>query len=223
MHTVDKPNTDLTPELGAYLRRVSLREPELLLRLRQETAQNPRASMQVTPEQGQFLAFLARLSGARRTLEIGVFTGYSSLCTALALPEDGQIIACDVSEEWTTLARRYWKEAGVEHKIDLRLRPAIETLRQLLAERRQGTFDFAFIDADKANYQAYFDSALELLRPGGLIVVDNVLWHGQVVDPAVQDEDTLAIRAFNERLHGDSRIWLSMVPIGDGLTLAQKK
>ena len=220
---MSKFNTEVTLELGEYIRSVTLREPALLTRLREETATHPQWLMQLSPEQGQFLAFMARLSGARRTLEVGVFTGYSSLVTALALPADGSILACDVSEEWTSVARRYWKEAGVEHKIDLRLRPALETLRQLLAEGRQGWFDFAFIDADKANYQAYFDAALELLRPGGVIVVDNVLWHGQVIDPAAQDADTLAIREFNRRMHGDERVWLTLAPIGDGLMVAQKK
>jgi caffeoyl-CoA O-methyltransferase len=208
--------------MGDYIRSVSLRELPFLARLREETAPNPMSGMQVSPEQGQFLAFLARLIGARLTLEVGVFTGYSSLSVALALPEDGHIVACDVSEEWTTVARRYWKEAGVDRKIELHLRPALETLRQLLAEGRRNTFDFAFIDADKANYQAYFDSVLELVRPGGLIVVDNVLWHGQVIDPAVQDEDTLAIRRFNQRLHQDDRVHITLVPIGDGLALAQR-
>ncbi len=208
--------------MGDYIRSVSLRELPILARLREETASNPMSGMQVSPEQGQFLAFLARLTGARRTLEVGVFTGYSSLSVALALPEDGHIVACDVSEEWTTVAQRYWREAGVDRKIELHLRPALETLRQLLAEGRRNTFDFAFIDADKANYQAYFDSALELVRPGGLIVVDNVLWHGQVIDPAVQDEDTLAIRRFNQCLRQDDRVHITLVPIGDGLTLAQR-
>ncbi len=181
------------------------------------------ATMQVSPEQGQFLAFLVQLIRARRTLEVGVFTGYSSLSTALALPEDGRIVACDVSEEWTSIARTYWREAGVDHKIDLRIAPAIETLRQLAAEGHGNTFDLAFIDAHKANYQAYFDSAVELVRPGGLIVIDNVLWHGQVIDPAVQDEDTIAIRNFNQRVHRDDRVSITLVPLGDGLMLAQKK
>jgi predicted O-methyltransferase YrrM len=220
---LSKFNTGLTPELGDYIQRVSLREPPILARLREETAETPDPGMQVSPEQGQFLAFLARLIGARETLEVGVFTGYSSLSVALALPDDGHIVACDLSLEWTSIARRYWREAGVERKIDLRLQPATETLRQLVAEGRRNTFDFAFIDADKANYQAYFDGAMELVRPGGLIVVDNVLWHGQVIDAAVQDEDTVAIRRFNQQLHDDDRVHVTLVPIGDGLTLAQKK
>jgi len=219
---LSKLNTEITPEMGEYVRSVSLRELPILARLREETAPNPMSGMQVSPEQGQFLAFLARLTAARQTLEVGVFTGYSSLSVALALPEDGRIVACDVSEEWTSLARKYWREAGVEQKIELHLAPAIETLHRLIAQGRQNTFDFAFIDADKANYQAYFDAALELVRPGGLIVIDNVLWHGQVIDPAVQDEDTLAIRQFNQRLHHDDRVHITLVPIGDGLTLAQR-
>jgi caffeoyl-CoA O-methyltransferase len=216
---LSKLNTEITPEMGEYVRSVSLRELPILARLREETAPNPMSGMQVSPEQGQFLAFLARLTAARQTLEVGVFTGYSSLSVALALPEDGRIVACDVSEEWTSLARKYWREAGVEQKIELHLAPAIETLHRLIAQGRQNTFDFAFIDADKANYQAYFDAALELVRPGGLIVIDNVLWHGQVIDPAVQDEDTLAIRQFNQRLHHDDRVHITLVPIGDGLTV----
>lgn len=219
---MSKLNTEVTPELGDYIRSVTLREPPILSRLREETASNPQATMQVSPEQGQFLAFLARLMGAKRTLEVGVFTGYSSLCVALALPAEGQIVACDVSEEWTSVALRYWQEAGVAHKIDLRIRPALETLRQLIAEGRSGTFDFAFIDADKVNYSAYFDCALELLRPGGLVVADNVLWDGKVIDPAAQDENTIAIREFNRRVHGDARVEITLVPIGDGLMMAQK-
>ena len=220
---MSKFNTGGSLEIGEYIRRVSLRELPILARLREETAPHPQSGMQVSAEQGQFLAFLARLTGARQALEVGVFTGYSSLSVALAMPEDGRIVACDVSDEWTSVARRYWREAGVEHKIDLQLRPALETLRQLIGGGRKNRFDFAFIDADKSNYQAYFDSALELVRPGGLIVVDNVLWHGRVIDPAAQDKDTVAMRRFNERLHGDDRVDITLVPIGDGLTLGQKK
>jgi predicted O-methyltransferase YrrM len=213
----------MTDELYAYLRSVSVREPALLKKLREETAALPMATMQVPPEHGQFLALLVQLMGARRTLEIGVFTGYSSLAVALALPGDGTILACDVSEEYTSVARRYWKEAGVDHMIDLRLRPALETLKELLAEGRQGRFDFAFIDADKSNYEGYYECALELIRPGGLIAIDNVLWHGQVIDPNDNDADTVAIRALNKKLLGDSRVSLSMVPISDGVTLCWKR
>jgi predicted O-methyltransferase YrrM len=219
------PLGDLTIDgpIWEYMRRVTLREPEVLRRLREETASNPQVNMQISPEQGQFMGLLMRLIGARRTLEVGVFTGYSSLSVALALPDDGRMIACDVSEEWTSVARRYWREAGVEHKIDLRLRPAVETLDGLIASGEAGRFDFAFIDADKGNYANYFERAMVLVRPGGLIAVDNVLWSGRVLDPADNDEDTRAIRAFNENLHTDDRVWLSMLPVRDGLTLACKK
>ena len=213
----------MTDELYAYLQSVSVREPALLKKLREDTAALPMATMQVPPEHGQFLALLVQLMGARRTLEIGVFTGYSSLAVALALPNDGTILACDVSEEYTAVARRYWKEAGVDHMIDLRLRPALETLKELLAERQHGRFDFAFIDADKSNYEGYYECALELIRPGGLIAIDNVLWHGQVIDPKDNDPDTVAIRTLNKKLLGDSRVSLSMVPISDGVTLCWKR
>jgi predicted O-methyltransferase YrrM len=169
------------------------------------------------------MALLMQLMGARRTLEIGVFTGYSSLAVALALPSDGHIVACEVNEESAAVARRYWSEAGVDHMIDLRIRPAIETVRELLAQGQRGRFDFAFIDADKTNYEGYYECALELLRPGGLIAVDNTLWSGRVIDAKVNDPDTVALRAFNKKLHTDSRIALSLLPIGDGLTLALKR
>jgi len=214
---------ELSGELWEYIGRVSLREPDVLRRLREETAPLPMARMQISPEQGQFMGLLTRLLGARMTLEVGVFTGYSSISVALALPADGKIIACDVSEEWTSIARRYWVEAGVAHKIDLRLRPAVETLDALLAKGRAGSFDFAFIDADKRNYLNYYERCLELLRPGGLIAVDNVLWHGSVIDPAKQDEDTLAIRRFNLLVSEDERVWVSLLPLSDGLTLAMKR
>jgi len=220
---LSKLNTEVTPQLGDYIRGVTLREPAILARLREETASNPQAGMQVSPEQGQFLAFLTELISAKRTLEVGVFTGYSSLSVAMAMPDDARIVACDVSDEWTQVARRYWQEAGVAHKIDLRLGPALETLRKLLDGGAAGTFDFAFIDADKQNYQGYFDLALQLLRKGGLIVADNVLWSGRVIDPAVNDESTVAIRAFNQRLQSDDRVSITLVPIGDGLFLARKR
>ncbi len=206
-----------------YLISQSLREPEILRRLREETAVLPRASMQISPEHGQFMALIIQLMGARRTLEVGVFTGYSSLAVALALPSDGRIVACDVSEEYTSVARKYWKEAGVDHRIDLRLAPALETLRGLIAHGERGRFDFAFIDADKTNYEGYYECAMELIRPGGLIMVDNVLWSGRVADPAENDADTVALRAFNKKLHADSRISLSMLPLSDGVTLALKR
>ena len=214
----------LLPEkLHEYLLSVSLREPPILARLREETASLPNAIMQISPDQGQFMALLAQLMGARRTLEVGVFTGYSSLAVALALPAGGSMVVCDINEEYTTIARRYWKAAGVDHMIDLRLRPALETLHELLANGEAGRFDFAFIDADKGNYNGYYECALELIRPGGLIAVDNVLWSGKVADPENMEPDTLALRSFNQKLLADSRVALSMVPIGDGLTLALKR
>jgi predicted O-methyltransferase YrrM len=215
--------TGVAEDLAQYIRSVTLREPEILKRLREETSKLPNAMMQIGPEQGQFMGMLIRLLGAKLTLEVGVFTGYSSTAVALALPEDGRVVACDVSEEYTSVARRYWREAGVEHKIGLRLAPAVETLDGLLAEGKSGAFDFAFIDADKENYDRYYERALKLLRPGGLIAVDNVLWHGKVLDQSVQDSDTRAIRALNEKLHRDERVLVSLLPIGDGLTLACKR
>lgn len=216
-------HTQITPALWDYIRQVSLREPDVLRRIREATASHPHVSCQIAAEQGQFMALLIRLIGARLALEIGTFTGYSSTAVALALPGDGKLIACNVSTEWTAVARRFWREAGIEHKIDLQLGPALETLDQLLAERQAGTFDFAFIDADKENYDAYYERALKLVRAGGLITIDNVLWHGGVIDPGANDVDTVAIRALNQKLHDDDRVWLSLVPIGDGLTLACKK
>ncbi|MCL1467773.1 class I SAM-dependent methyltransferase [Argonema galeatum] len=206
-----------------YLLSASLREADVLRRLRDETTSHPRAVMQLAPEQGQFLALLVQLMGAKKTLEVGVFTGYSSLWVAMALPADGKMIACDVSEEYTSVARRYWQEAGVANKIDLRIAPALETLDRLLAEGQASTFDFAFIDADKGNYEGYYERSLQLVRPGGLIAVDNVLWYKQVAYPESQDQVTKVIRAFNEKLHRDERVFLSLVPIGDGLTLALKR
>ncbi|WP_341530848.1 class I SAM-dependent methyltransferase [Nostoc sp. UHCC 0302] len=213
----------LDNQLYDYLLATSVREPEILWKLRQETARHPRSGMQISPEQGQFMRLLVQLIGAKKTLEVGVFTGYSSLSVALALPADGKIIACDVSEEFTAIARRYWQQAGVADKVDLRLAPALKTLDALLADGQAETFDFAFIDADKENYDGYYERSLQLVRPGGLIAIDNVLWSGQVADPQIQDESTQAIRALNEKLHDDERITLSLVPIGDGLTLALKR
>jgi caffeoyl-CoA O-methyltransferase len=213
----------LTESLHHYLLSISLREPPILARLREETAQHPLANMQIAPEQGQFMALLVRLMGVKKYLELGVFTGYSSLSVALALPPDGKLIACDVNEEWTSMARRYWQEAGVAHKIALRIAPALETLDKLLANGEAGSFDFVFIDADKENYANYYERSLELVRHGGLIVIDNVLWSGRVADPNEQDMDTVAIRRFNTKLHFDERIALSMLPLADGLTLAYKR
>ena len=209
--------------LYAYLQSVSVREPEILTELRHETAQHPMAGMQISPEQGQLMALLVQLIGATKTLEVGVFTGYSSLVVALALPPDGKIIACDVSEEYTAIARRYWQKAEVADKIDLRIAPALETLDRLLAEGQANTFDFAFIDADKSSYDDYYERALQLVRVGGLIAIDNVLWSGAVADPAITNTSTEKIRALNQKLHQDDRITLSLIPIADGLTLALKR
>lgn len=213
----------LTDDLYRYLLRVSVNESEQQRQLRAETAKLAAAQMQIAPEQGQFMGLLARLINARRVLEIGVFTGYSSLSVALALPDDGRIVACDISEDWADIARRYWQQAGVGHKIELRLAPALDTLEELRRAPTREPFDMVFIDADKQNYPRYYELALELVRPGGLILIDNVLWSGRVADPAVQDANTNAIRELNERLGKDDRIWLSVLPIADGLTLAVKK
>jgi predicted O-methyltransferase YrrM len=206
-----------------YLLNVSVREPAVAQRLREETQRLPNAQMQIGPDQGQFLQLLVQVLGAKKTLEVGVFTGYSSLWVALGLPAGGKIIACDVSEEYTAVARRYWKEAGVDQKIDLRLGPALETLEQLIQTGQSGTFDFAFIDADKENYDNYYERALQLIRAGGLIAIDNTIWSGKVADPDVNDKDTVAIRRLNEKLYRDERVTLSMLTVGDGLTLALKR
>lgn len=212
----------LSEALHRYLLDSSLRESALLRQLRMETAAEPLARMQVAPEQGQLLAFLVELIGARRALEVGVFTGYSSLAVALALPGDGRLVACDNSVEWTTVARRYWAAAGVADKVDLRLGPALETLDGLLAAG-EGDFDFAFLDADKENYLAYYERLLALLRSGGLLAIDNTLWSGRVIDPTDQDPSTQGIRALNAHLHADPRVSLTMLPLADGLTLVRKR
>lgn len=213
----------LPAEVGAYLRRVGVREHPLLARLRDETRALPQHEMQIGPEQGAFMAMLVRLMGVRRYIEVGTFTGYSSLAVALALPEDGRITCFDVSDEWTRIARRYWAEAGVAHKIELRLGPGLAGLDGLLAEGAAGTIDFAFVDADKGSYPAYHERMMELLRPGGLAAYDNVLWGGAVADPTDTDHDTEAIRTLNELIATDERVDVSMIPIGDGLTLARKR
>ncbi|MEG3438890.1 class I SAM-dependent methyltransferase [Pannus brasiliensis CCIBt3594] len=212
----------LPPEFLEYYRSIACRESSILAELRRETGANPMAMMQIAPEQGQFMAFLVKLIGAKKTLEVGVFTGYSSLAVALALPEDGRVIACDVSEEYTTIARRYWEKAGVSGKIDLRVAPAVETLDNLLATGHGETFDFAFIDADKSNYDRYYEQSLELVRSGGVIAIDNVFWGGKVADAGTTDNRTKIIRSLNEKIHADKRVDISVVPIGDGLTLARK-
>ena len=212
----------LDDSLHAYLLSNSLREAPVLERLRAATAALPHSNMQISPEQGQFMQLLVRLIGARRCIEIGTFTGYSALAVALALPADGHIVACDVSAEWTDIARRFWREAAVESKIELRLQPALRTLDEL-GKTASGRFDFAFIDADKTSYYAYYEKVLDLLRPGGLIAVDNTLWSGRVADPKDQSADTAALRAFNERVHQDERVDISLLPLSDGLTLLRKK
>ena len=213
----------LTENLYRYLLEVSLREPQLLAELRAETAQRADSGMQIAPEQGQFMAFMVELIGAKQILEIGTFTGYSALAMALALPPEGRIVACDINPKTTAVGRRYWARAGVADQIDLRLAPALETLRDLQAKEGARRFDLAFIDADKDSYEAYFEAVLPLLRTGGLMMIDNVLWGGQAADPTARDSDTLAIRALNARLKEDARISLSLLPIGDGLTLARKR
>ena len=218
-----KESIGLDSRVYEYLLSVSLREAEVLTQLRQETARHPASIMQISPDQGQFMAFLVKLLGAKKTLDIGVFTGYSSLVVALALPEDGRVIACDRDPEVTKIARRYWQAAGVEHKIDLRLAPALETLDRLIAEGQAGSFDFAFIDADKRNYLNYYERLLSLLRPGGVIAIDNVLWFGSVADPQDTDKRTIAIREFNQKVHQDRRVEISMLSIADGLTLVMKR
>ncbi|GAB1544241.1 class I SAM-dependent methyltransferase [Scytonema sp. NUACC21] len=212
----------LEKNLYEYLLSVSVREPEILTKLRQETAQHPMSRMQIAPEQGQLLSLLIQLLGAKKTLDIGVFTGYSSLVVAMALPPGGKVIACDVSQEYTAIARRYWQQAGVADKIELHIAPAAETLDRLLAQGEGETFDFTFIDADKSNYDNYYERAIKLVRPGGLIAIDNVLWSGRVADSQVQDNRTNHIRAFNQKLHQDQRVTISLLPIADGLTLALK-
>ena len=210
-------------ELYRYLVEQSLREHPAQAAVRAATAAHPHAGMQISPEQGQFMALLVKLLGARRALEIGVFTGYSALTVALALPDDGRLLACDISDEYTRVGRPYWQQAGVAHKIELRLAPALETLDARLGAGETGQYDFAFIDADKTSYDAYYERCLQLLRPGGLVAIDNTLWSGKVAHPAGDDAATVALQALNAKLHEDARIDLSLLPIGDGLTLARKR
>ncbi|BBK35874.1 hypothetical protein STAQ_09520 [Allostella sp. ATCC 35155] len=213
----------LTEHLRDYLLSVSLRETPAQAALREATRSVRGALMQISPEQGAFMALLVELTGARRAIEVGTFTGYSALTVAQAMPADGRLVCCDVSEEWTAIGRRHWEMAGVADRIDLRLGPALETLDSLIAEGGAGQWDMAFIDADKANYDGYYERCLALLRPGGLVLIDNVLWSGAVADPARTDADTTALRALNAKLHGDERVTLAMLPVGDGLTLALKR
>jgi caffeoyl-CoA O-methyltransferase len=213
---------ELDDRLYDYLVQFGTRESDLLKDLRNETAKLPGAGMQIGPEQGAFMGLLVELIGARRALEIGTFTGYSSLCIAGAMPAEGKLICCDVSEEYTKVARNYWRRAGLESKIELRIGPAVATLDALIQAGVE-PFDFAFIDADKTNYSNYYERAMKLVRPGGLIAIDNVLWGGDVANPAENDEDTQAIRAVNEMVRNDERVTLALAPIGDGLTLARKR
>ena len=213
----------LNQQIYDYMCGVSIREPDLMVELRKETAPLEYAVMQITPEQGQFMTLLTRLTGVRRAIEVGTFTGYSSLAIAMGMPDDGRLIACDLSEEWTSIAKRYWHRAGQADKIDLRLAPALETLDDLLHAGEAGRFDLAFIDADKKNQLNYYERCLALLRPGGLIMVDNVLWGGAVTDENDQTRETVAIREFNKLIHQDLRVDISLIPIGDGLTLARKR
>jgi len=211
----------LPDDVYAYLLRWGVDEPPILAKLREETDSHPRRQMQIGPEQGQLLRLLVGLTGAKRCLEIGTFTGYSSLSVALALPPDGSIVCCDVSEEFTSVARRYWQEAGVADRVDLRIGPALDTLDAMLAVGAAGSFDLAFIDADKGNYPGYWERCVRLVRPGGVIAVDNVLWSGRVADPSDQSPDTMAIRALNERVRGDERVTAVTLPVADGMTIAR--
>ena len=214
----------MTPALGEYLLR-GAGESAAARSLREETQRELGrwSAMQVSPEQGAFMALLIRLTGARRAVEVGTFTGYSALRVAEALPANGRLVACDVSAEWTAIGRRHWAAAGVADKIDLKLAPAVETLDTLIAQGQSSAFDFAFIDADKENYDAYYERCLTLLRPGGALAIDNVLWGGRVADAAVTDPATVAIRALNEKVREDGRVQAAMLPVGDGLTLAVKR
>jgi caffeoyl-CoA O-methyltransferase len=213
----------LETRVRRYLVEHSVREPAAAAALRAATAAHPHAGMQISPEQGQLMALLAQAIGAKRAVEIGTFTGYSALWVALALPPDGRLVCCDVNAEWTAIGRKFWAEAGVAHKIDLRIAPALDTLDRLLAAGAAGTYDFAFIDADKTGYDAYYERCLRLLRRGGIVAIDNVLWGGAVADPKKRSRDTLALRALNKKIHRDDRVAMSMLPVGDGVTLALKR
>jgi predicted O-methyltransferase YrrM len=213
----------LDDRLYSYLQSVAVREPEILAKLRAETNQHPQAVMQIAPDQGQFMGLLVQLLGVKKAIEIGTFTGYSALVMALAMPAEGRIITCDINPPDTAIAQRYWVAAGVSHKIDLRLGQAIDTLTDLLAQGAANSFDLAFIDADKSSYPQYYEACLQLLRPGGLILIDNVLWSGAVADPTITDKRTTILRELNRQIHQDDRVNISLLPIGDGLTLAMKK
>jgi len=227
---MEKSEIRFSKELRDYVLS-SLREPEVLKRLREETASDPNAIMQIPPEQGQFMSFLVKVLGAKKALEIGTYTGYSTLCVALALPKDGRVVACDINDNWASVGRKYWKEAGVEQKIDFRLGPALRTLEALIESGEAGSFDFAFIDADKGNYDQYYEKSISLLRPGGVIAIDNVLLFGSVVDPSVLDADLRSrisdtdidvMQKLNEKVKNDPRVDATMLPLADGLTLVRK-
>jgi len=226
--TSKKDRLPFSTAMLEYIRAVSLRESKLLQMLRVETASDEMSIMQITPEQGQFMALLVKLLGAKKTLEIGTYTGYSTLCVAQAMPDDSLTVACDLSEKWTAIARRYWQQAGVDHKIDLRLQPALQTLDELIDDGQAGSYDFAFIDADKTEYDDYYEKTLALLRPGGLMAIDNVFLFGSVLAGDKQQEnepnpDRDVVRALNIKINNDARVDISMLPIADGLTLALKK
>ena len=218
-----KQTLNLTDELYQYLLSVSLRESEIAKALREETDTLEYARMQISADQAQFMALLIKLLSARNVIEVGTFTGYSALSMAQALPESGKLIACDISEEWTAIAKRYWQRANLDNKIDLHLAPALDTLNQLITEKQENHFDFAFIDADKENLKAYYQACFQLVRPGGVIAIDNVLWGGSVIDADNHEQSTIAIREFNDFINRDERVEISLVPIGDGLTLALKR
>lgn len=213
----------MTDSLYQYYLDNSLRENPLLAELRTETAKLSTSKMQIAPEEGQLLALIVELIGAKKTLDIGVYTGYSSTVVAMSLPKEGKVIACDINGEWTKMAQKYWQLAGINDKIDFRLGPALQTLDQLIVEGESDSFDFIFIDADKKNYPAYYERGLRLLAPGGVMAIDNVLWGGKVADDSIVDEDTMTIRQLNKKIHQDANVTLSMVPIADGLTLVRKK
>lgn len=210
-------------QLYNYLLSVSLKEPDVLTRLREETARDPMAILQIPPDQGQLMALLVKLMGAKRILEIGTYMGFSALSMALALPDNGYLLTCDINQDWTDVARRYWERAGVADRIELRIAPALETMNALLAEGQEQSFDLIFIDADKPNYCAYYEAGLRLLRCGGLVILDNVLWKGRVADEREQDPDTVALRAINTLIYQDQRVDASIIPIGDGMTIARKR
>ena len=221
--TFKKDDSLLQPNIQQYIEDVSVRESEAASALRQETADHPRAIMQISADQGQLMSMLVKLTGAKRAIEVGVFTGYSSLVTAEALPADGMLVACDISEEYTAIARKHWQHAGVESKINLKIGPALDTLDALLAAGQACQFDFAFIDADKGNYDHYYERCLQLVRPGGLVVLDNMLWKGRVVNDAIKDKQTRTIRALNTKLHSDGRVDIALLPVCDGMFLARKR